>query len=80
MLGRSPDHVAAFVTGMACKPDVFDLHDQGFSKNILAYWRYIRDNDLYLAYAVVPPAGARAGCRAVKLAPASAAAGLSLSR
>ena len=59
MLGRSPDHVAAFVTGMACKPDVFDLHDQGFAKNILAYWRHIRDNDLYLAYAVVPPAGAK---------------------
>lgn len=59
LLGRSPDHVAAFITGMACKPDVFDLHGQGFSKNILAYWRHIRDCDLYLAYAVVPPAGAK---------------------
>ena len=64
LLGRSPDHVAAFVTGMACKSDVFDMHDQGFSKNILDYWRYIRDNDLYLAYAVVPPAGAK-GAEAV---------------
>jgi 4-hydroxyphenylacetate 3-monooxygenase len=59
MLGRAPDHVAAFITGMACKPDVFDLHQQGFSANILNYWRYIRDNDLFLAYAVVPPAGAK---------------------
>ncbi len=64
MLGRSPDHVAAFITGMACKPDVFDMHDQGFSANILDYWRHIRDNDLYLAYAVVPPAGAK-GAEAV---------------
>lgn len=64
LLGRSPDHVASFITGMACKPDVFDMHDQGFSKNILDYWRYIRDNDLYLAYAVVPPAGAK-GAEAV---------------
>jgi 4-hydroxyphenylacetate 3-monooxygenase len=64
LLGRSPDHVAAFVAGMACKPDVFDLHGQGFSKNILNYWRHIRDNDLYLAYAVVPPAGAK-GAEAV---------------
>jgi 4-hydroxyphenylacetate 3-monooxygenase len=64
LLGRSPDHVASFVTGMACKPDVFDMHDQGFSENILNYWRYIRDNDLYLAYAVVPPAGAK-GAEAV---------------
>ena len=66
LLGRSPDHVAAFVTGMACKPDIFDMHGQGFSANILNYWRYIRDNDLYLAYAVVPPAGAK-GSEAVAL-------------
>ena len=59
LLGRSPDHVGSFITGMACKPDVFDLHDQGFSENIMNYWRHIRDNDLYLAYAVVPPAGIR---------------------
>ncbi|MGE3936036.1 MAG: 4-hydroxyphenylacetate 3-hydroxylase family protein [Rhodospirillaceae bacterium] len=59
LLGRSPDHVAAFVAGMACKPDVFDMHGQGFSQHILDYWRYIRDNDLFLAYAVVPPAGAK---------------------
>ena len=59
LLGRSPDHVAGFITGMACRPEIFDLHCQGYSKNILNYWRYIRDNDLYLAYAVVPPAGAK---------------------
>lgn len=72
LLGRAPDHVAAFVAGMACKPDVFDLHQQGFSKNILEYWRYIRDNDLFLAYAVVPPAGAK-GTEAVATPQARAA-------
>lgn len=66
LVGRAPDHVAAFMTGMACIPEVADLHQQGFGQNILNYWRYIRDNDLYLAYAVVPPAGAK-GTEAVAI-------------
>jgi 4-hydroxyphenylacetate 3-monooxygenase len=59
LMGRSPDHVAAFITGMACAPATADKHDQGFGQNLLNYWRHIRDNDLHLTYAVVPPAGAR---------------------
>lgn len=59
LIGRAPDHVAAFMTGMACMPEVADIHDQGFGKNITSYWRYIRDNDLFVSYAVVPPAGAK---------------------
>ena len=66
LIGRSPDHVAAFITGMACMSEVADSHQQGFGKNILNYWRYIRDNDLFLAYAVVPPAGAK-GTEAVAI-------------
>ena len=77
LLGRSPDHVAGFITGMACRPEVFDLHHQGYSHNILNYWRYIRDNDLYLAYAVVPPAGAK-GAEAVATPQARSAAGAQL--
>jgi 4-hydroxyphenylacetate 3-monooxygenase len=30
LMGRSPDHVAAFITGMACAPATVDKHDQGF--------------------------------------------------
>lgn len=59
LLGRSPDHVAAFVTGMACQPEVIARENQPFDQNIVNYWRYLRDNDLYAAYAVVPPAGAK---------------------
>jgi 4-hydroxyphenylacetate 3-monooxygenase len=61
LYGRSPDHVAGFITGMACQPDVFDVHDQGFGKHIVDYWKYIRDNDLYVVYAVVPPTGVKTG-------------------
>jgi 4-hydroxyphenylacetate 3-monooxygenase len=66
LIGRAPDHVAGFITGMACLPTVADLHGQSFGDNIVNYWRYIRDNDLYLAYAVVPPAGAK-GAEAVAI-------------
>ncbi|MGE4013207.1 MAG: 4-hydroxyphenylacetate 3-hydroxylase family protein [Alphaproteobacteria bacterium] len=66
LIGRAPDHVAAFITGMACLPEVADAHNQGFGKNITNYWRYIRDNDLFVAYAVVPPAGAK-GTEAVAI-------------
>jgi 4-hydroxyphenylacetate 3-monooxygenase len=57
LFGRSPDHVAGFITGMACEPQV-SPHPQGdFQKNIVDYWRYARDRDLFLAYAIVPPGG-----------------------
>ena len=59
LLGRSPDHVASFVTGMTMKPEVIDVEGQGFPANLLAYWNHLRDNDLYVTYAVHPPAGAK---------------------
>jgi 4-hydroxyphenylacetate 3-monooxygenase len=58
MFGRSPDHVASFVTGMALKPDVL-VPPCGHADNLLAYYKYARDNDVYVAYAVVPPQAAR---------------------
>jgi 4-hydroxyphenylacetate 3-monooxygenase len=58
MFGRSPDHVASFVTGMAMKPDVLAA-PHGYADNLLAYYKEIRDRDLYVVYAVVPPQAAR---------------------
>ena len=58
MFGRSPDHVASFITGMAMKP--YALKPPcGYPDNLLAYYRYVRDNDLYTVYAVLPPQAAR---------------------
>ena len=59
LLGRSPDHVASSITGLAMSAEVFDRDGANFSANIEAYWRHARDNDLYLAYAILPPQGAR---------------------
>jgi 4-hydroxyphenylacetate 3-monooxygenase len=55
LLGRSPDHVSSFVTGMAMNPAVF----KGFSDNLLRYYERMRREDLYGVYAVLPPQAAR---------------------
>ena len=58
MFGRSPDHVASFVTGMTMKLDVLQP-PHGFPDNVERYYRHVRDNDVYIAYAVLPPQAAR---------------------
>src|SRR5262249_4038888 len=42
MFGRSPDHVASFVTGMAMKPDELKA-PCGYADNLAAYYKHIRD-------------------------------------
>lgn len=44
LFGRSPDHVASLITGLAMETSGA-LHD---------YWRSARDRDAYVAYAVLP--------------------------
>src|SRR5205809_245511 len=55
LLGRSPDHVSSFVTGMAMNPDVFGK----FAANLTRYYEDMRRQDLYGVYAVIPPQAAR---------------------
>src|SRR5216683_3870068 len=58
MFGRSPDHVASFVTGMAMKPDALPA-PCGYADKLLRYYRHLRDNDAYVLYAVLPPQASR---------------------
>lgn len=58
MFGRSPDHVASFVTGMAMKLDELKPPFAN-AENLLRYYKFARDNDLYTVYAVLPPQAAR---------------------
>jgi len=58
MFGRSPDHVASFVTGMAMKPDALPA-PCAHADNLQRYYRHLRDNDVYVVYAVLPPQAAR---------------------
>ncbi len=59
LLGRSPDHVASSITGLSMRAEVFGDGGHGFSDNIEDYYRHIRDNDVFVAYAILPPQGAR---------------------
>jgi 4-hydroxyphenylacetate 3-monooxygenase len=55
LLGRSPDHVSSFVTGMAMNPSVFGK----FAENLVRYYEHMRHDDVYGVYAVIPPQAAR---------------------
>ncbi len=59
MMGRSPDHVSGFVTGMATAPAAFDTDKYKFGRNLLDYYEFCRKNDIFSTYAVLPPQAAR---------------------
>jgi 4-hydroxyphenylacetate 3-monooxygenase len=55
LMGRSPDHVAAFFCGYAAVPSVFAAGGQHFADNVVSFYEQLRDNHLYVTYAIVPP-------------------------
>jgi 4-hydroxyphenylacetate 3-monooxygenase len=62
-VGRSPDHVAAFVSAMAAHPDSFGSSSgdgRDFGAHISGFHRQIRDGSKYVAYALIPPQSSRA--------------------
>lgn len=54
-LGRAPDHVASCISGMYMGLDVFEAHDPVRAGALADYYRYARDNDLYLTYVIINP-------------------------
>jgi len=54
-LGRSPDHVASCIAGMYMGRDVFHDHDPKRAAALEDYYRYARDNELYLTYVIINP-------------------------
>jgi len=59
MMGRSPDHVSGFVTGMATNPAAFDTEKYKFGGNLVKYYEHCKKNDIFSTYAVLPPQAAR---------------------
>jgi 4-hydroxyphenylacetate 3-monooxygenase len=55
LMGRTPDHVAGFFTGFAAVPRVFAAGGQAFADNVVRFYEHLRDNHLYVSYAIVPP-------------------------
>ena len=54
-IGRAPDHVASCIAGMFMGLDLFEAYDPARAKALADYYRYARDNDLYLTYTIVNP-------------------------
>src|SRR5215467_94778 len=54
-LGRAPDHVASCISGMRMGLPVFEGYDPARAKAIEGYYRYARDNDLYLTHVIINP-------------------------
>ena len=55
LMGRTPDHVGGFFTGYAARPDVLAAGGKQFGDNVVAFYERMRDQHLYVAYAIVPP-------------------------
>ena len=55
LMGRSPDHVASFFTGYAAVPSLFASAGQKYADNVVAFYERMRDQHLYVSYAIVPP-------------------------
>ena len=54
-LGRAPDHVASCISGMFMGLEVFEAHDKKRAAALADYYRYARDNDIYLTYVIINP-------------------------
>ncbi|HUG37031.1 MAG TPA: 4-hydroxyphenylacetate 3-hydroxylase N-terminal domain-containing protein [Candidatus Limnocylindrales bacterium] len=55
LMGRTPDHVASVLTGLAGWRHLFDRAGRQFGDNVVRFHAKARDEDLYVAYAIVPP-------------------------
>jgi 4-hydroxyphenylacetate 3-monooxygenase len=55
LMGRSPDHVAGFFAGFAGNSGVFARAGREYAENVVNFHNRICDEDLYLAYVIVPP-------------------------
>lgn len=59
LFGRAPDHTGSTLTGLAMNPSVFERIGQGFGDNIVKHYLRSRRNDVFAAYAILPPPGGR---------------------
>ena len=55
LMGRTLDHVAGFFCGYAALSSVFATGGQRFADNVVAFYERMRDEHLYVTYAIVPP-------------------------
>lgn len=57
--GRSPDHLACALGGMVMGRKLLAAHDSERTEALVSYFKRVRDDDLYLTYAIVNPSSDR---------------------
>jgi 4-hydroxyphenylacetate 3-monooxygenase len=55
MIGRSPDHVASTLAGFRMGLATYRDYDPARAAALESYFRYARDNDLFLSYVIINP-------------------------
>lgn len=55
LIGRGPEHVAGFLAGFAGGYEVFANGSKELAENMVKFYERVRDEDLYVTYAIVPP-------------------------
>jgi len=55
LLGRSPDFLNTTLMAWAESPAVFERMGAQFKENVINYYEYVRENDLFLTHALVTP-------------------------
>lgn len=55
LMGRTPDFLGTVVTAMAANDWFFRQYGERWGDNITNYYKYIRDNDLFLTHAIINP-------------------------
>ena len=55
LMGKTPDFLNVVVTSLFHNASFLDHYNEQWGKNIRDYYRYIRDNDLFLTHAIINP-------------------------
>ncbi|PPK63632.1 4-hydroxyphenylacetate 3-hydroxylase N-terminal domain-containing protein [Actinokineospora auranticolor] len=59
-VGRSPDHVGAFVAAFGAHPEAFASDERDYAGNVTAFCDRVARESLYVSYAIIPPQVSRA--------------------
>lgn len=55
LMGRSPDFLNTSLLAFAEAREVFGRGGERYADNVLNYYKYVRDNDLFLSHALITP-------------------------
>lgn len=55
LMGRTPDFLNVVVTSMYYNSWFFEKYNKNWAENVRNYYKYMRDNDIFLTHAIINP-------------------------